>query len=671
MENIKIQNALLEMPEAITGNSKMLVCHRGNGEIFRLFWPHIEYGQHLGHFWPGIRVAYPEWQGFTKWFHLNIWGNSQRYIEDTNILETTLDSLSHRLKVIQSDFILPDSDILVRHYEIINEGGKSEKITFFVYCSFNIEESAVQDGAYIDFSNNSLVFFRRNIYLALAGTGYPLAGYQCGRRGTSSDPFQDASRGILRGTRDNILHSTGSLAWDLGELKPGEHKTFSLYLAAGENEEQVRTLLAEACSKEGRLWLEKTKQFWQGWLEPGLRRVAEAGHSAFNRSLLTMKLLTNKETGASIAAPEFDPYYTACGGYGYCWPRDSVFITAALDEAGYHDLACQFYDFAAAIQYPDGSWRQRYFTDGTAAPFWGQQIDQVGSVLWGYGHHYNLTNDDGFIKSIWPSLEAGANYLATGVQENGLPTVSFDPWEDSYGQGTYSAAAVCGGLKASSDIARSIGEKEKSDYWLASSERVKNAILKHQWSARRNSFIRGVNHKVDQDHYNHILHTGGKAYVTEDPTGLYVTHWAGEDERIDAALLGLAFPFAVLDPSDIRITATVRAIEENLWNHDVGGIHRYEGDCYRGGNPWLITTLWLAIYYCTAGNRIRAEELYQWSLAQANQHLLLPEQADKHHGGPAWVLPLTWSHAMFVLTHLALNGGLSVLRTAKPGPVDK
>ena len=657
--NIRSQNSLPEMPAAITGNSKMLVCHRENGEIFRLFWPYIEYGQHLGHFWPGIRVAFPEWQGFTKWFHLNIWKNTQRYIENTNILETTLVNLAQRLKVTQSDFVLPDSDILVRHYELINEGEKNEKITFFVYCSFNIEESAVQDGAYIDVSNNSLVFFRRNVYLALAGAGYPLAGYQCGRRGAASDPFQDASKGFLQGTRDNILHSAGSLAWDLGELGPREHKTFSLYLAAGENEEQARALLAEACSKEGGLWLEETKKYWRGWLEPGLRQVEEHGHSAFNRSLLTIKLLASKETGASIAAPEFDPYYTASGGYGYCWPRDSVFITAALDEAGYHDLAAQFYGFAASIQDTDGSWRQRFFTDGSPAPFWGKQIDQVGSVLWGYGHHYSLTDDEGFIRKIWPSLDAGANHLSVNIQENGLPAVSFDPWEDTYGQGTYSAAAVCGGLKAAADIAGSLGEKEKSGYWLKNSERVREAILKYQWSDRRNSFIRGVNHKVHQDHYNHILHTGGKAYTTKDPTGLYLTHWAGEDGRIDAALLGLVFPFAVLAPSDKRMAATVRAIEENLWNHDVGGIHRYEGDSYRGGNPWLITTLWLAIYYCAAGNRSRAEELCQWSLAQANGRQLLPEQADKRHGGPAWVLPLNWSHAMFVLVRLALNGRLS------------
>lgn len=665
VEIIRNLNLLPEMPAAIIGNSKMLACHRENGEIFRLFWPDIDYGQHLGHFWPGIRVAFPGWHGLTKWFHLNIWKNSQRYIENTNILETTLTSLTHHLRAIQSDFVLPGSDVLVRHYEFINEGEKSEKITFFVYCAFNIEESSVQDGAYIDFSNNSLVFFRRNIYFALAGAGYPLAGYQCGRHGTASDPYQDASKGFLQGTRDNILQSAGSMAWDLGELKPCEHKNFSLYLAAGEKEGQVRDLLAEACSEEGGLWLEKTKHYWHGWLEPVMERAEGHGPSAFNRSLLTIKLLTSKETGASIAAPEFDPYYTSCGGYGYCWPRDSVFITAALDEAGYHDPASQFYEFAASIQDRDGSWHQRFFTNGSVAPFWGKQIDQAGSVLWGYRHHHRLTGDERFLEKIWPSLEAGANYLSINIQENGLPAASYDPWEDSYGQGTYSAAAVCAGLKASSEIAGAKGEKEKAEYWLANSERVKEGILKHQWSQHRGSYIRGVNHKVYKDSYEYALHRGEKAYTTQDPTGLYTTHWVGEDARIDAALLGLAYPFAVLEPSDKKMAATVRAVEEKLWNHNVGGIHRYEGDNYRGGNPWLITTLWLAIYHCIAGNHGRGEELYQWALAQANGHLLLPEQADKHHGGPAWVMPLNWSHAMFVLTHLALKGSLSIQQTEK------
>ncbi|MEG3069732.1 MAG: hypothetical protein RQM92_01750 [Candidatus Syntrophopropionicum ammoniitolerans] len=185
--------------------------------------------------------------------------------------------------------------------------------------------------------------------------------------GALTRPFPGCLKGVFTGTGDNILHSAGSLAWDLGELDPGNSKAFTLYLAAGQNEDQVRSLLAAAGAKNGEQWLEKTKQFWQGWLEPSLNLIGEEEQSPFSRSLLTIRLLTNKETGASIAAPELDPYYTASGGYGYCWPKDSVFITAAQDEAGYHDPARQFYNFAASVQDRDGSWHQRYFTDGALA----------------------------------------------------------------------------------------------------------------------------------------------------------------------------------------------------------------------------------------------------------------------------------------------------------------
>jgi len=652
-----------EMPEAIIGNSRMLASLRNNGEIFRLFWPNIEFGQHLGLFWPGVKLAMAEGQSYTKWFHLNVWESSQRYLENTNILETNLSSRTHHLKVTQKDFVFPHRDILARYYELKNQGEKTEKISFFLYCVFNMEESVLYDGAYLDFSNNALVFFRRDVYLAVAGSGYPLAGYHCGRRGAPSDPLQEASRGFLWGNRENIRHSAGALAWDLGEVAPGESKTFTLYLAAGHREEEARTLLAEATAREGRYWLEETRRFWHDWLKPA-QTGGPADHPAYKRSLLAMKLMTSGETGASIAAPEFDPYYLACGGYGYCWPRDSVYIAAALDEAGYHDLAGQFYQFAASIQDKDGSWRQRYFTDGSPAPFWGKQIDQAGTVLWGYRHHYSLTGDRNFLEIVWPSLAAGAGYLADNLDTNGLPVSSYDPWEDEYAQGTYSAAAVYGGLKAAAELAAYKGERDVAERWGRASETVREAILKHQWSPARNRFMRGINRRVGRETYECALGRGERAFTGSDPTGLYETHWVGEDGRIDAALLGLAFPFAVLDPLDERMRATARAIEEGLWNHGVGGLRRYEGDGYREGNPWLITTFWLAIYHCMAGNGHRAEELYRWCLGQANRHLLLPEQADKDHGGPAWVMPLNWSHAMQALTHLALHGKLGIIKTS-------
>jgi glucoamylase len=640
----------------------MLASLRSNGEIYRLFWPYIEYGQHLGHFWPGLRITTKVEESFTRWFHLNCWDTAQHYLEHTNIFETAFSSASHAIKVTQRDFVLPDRDVLVRFYELKNEGNNPEKISFWLYCNFNIEESQLYDSGYFEPSNNSLVFYRRDIYLAVAGTGHPLTGYHLGRRGTDSDPYQAASHGTLYGNKDNIRDSAGSLSWDLGALAPGQTQTFSLYLAAGNSKEDVWQSLAETTCKSGPELLNETADYWRNWLKPATSEDS-AGQATYIRSLLAVKLMCSKETGASIAAPEFDPYYLACGGYGYCWPRDAVYVAAAMDEAGYHDVAGQFYQFASSVQEQDGSWHQRYFTNGNIATTWGQQIDQTGSVLWGYRHHYNLTHDRAFLEQIWPSLTSGAMYLAENLAENGLPSPSYDIWEDFNGQATYSAAAVYAGLHAAAELARIKKCLKEKELWQQGANRVRAGILQHLWSPRYNRFRRGINRKSDRGAFEDARRRNEPAFIGKDVTGLYETYWVGEDNRADTALLGLAFPFAVISPLDRRMEATASSLEELLWNHRVGGLHRYEWDGYRNGNPWVLTTLWLCIYHCMAGNLERAGALYKWACEHTNRHRLMPEQIDKSNGLPVWVLPLSWSHAMFIMAHLALQGNLSIIKS--------
>lgn len=52
----------------------------------------------------------------------------------------------------------------------------------------------------------------------------------------------------------------------------------------------------------------------------------------YKRSILLFPLLINQETGGISAAVEIDENMTKCGRYSYCWPRDAVFITKALDS---------------------------------------------------------------------------------------------------------------------------------------------------------------------------------------------------------------------------------------------------------------------------------------------------------------------------------------------------
>lgn len=652
-----------EMPAAIIGNSAILACLRSTGELYRFFWPNIDYGQHLGTFWCGLNLKDPCAESRTTWFHLKNGLVFQRYLDDTNILETTYLNKQRKLSIIQTDFVLPDRDVLVRRYHIKNLGSTTVRPHFYVYCAPLLDESIHYDSAYFDYTNNSLVFFRRNVYLTLAASDHNLSGFQCGRRGTPSDPLVEATGGRLWGVRDNIMLSSGSLSWELGEVGPGLTVEIALYFIAGRSREKNRRQLSALLARRPAEWQNNAARHWGSFLRKAVNFSGEESRRAyFRRSLLTMQLLTNCKTGASIAAPEFDPFYRACGGYGYCWGRDATFVAAAFDEAGYHQQAEKFYYFSAQVQSPDGSWRQRYFTDGLAAPTWGKQVDQTGTVLWGYRHHYRLTKSSKFLSGIWPSLAAGASYLAGSLAENGLPAPGMDLWEDEFSQNTYSSAATYGGLTAAAEMAELTGEKEKAGFWRQAAESIREGILKYQWSEEHNRFLRGINRRVSREAYEQALAAGEGAEICMDHTGIYPDYRVARDTRIDAALLGLVFPFAVLKPDDPRMISTARAIEEELWNNAGGGLRRYSGDCYRGGNPWLITTFWLAIYYSMLGQKERAGELCQWCLKQSNQLLLLPEQAGRDGGGPAWALPLSWSHAMLILSTLAQKNELAIIR---------
>src|SRR2546427_10803003 len=75
---------------------------------------------------------------------------------------------------------------------------------------------------------------------------------------------------------------------------------------------------------------------------------------------------------------------------------------------------------------------------------------------------------------------------------------------------------------------------------------------------------------------------------------------------VDSSLLGLV-DLGALAADDPRVEATMNQVEERLWVHtDVGGLARFENDAYHQlerqdtkrvpGNPWFISTLWLARY---------------------------------------------------------------------------
>jgi GH15 family glucan-1,4-alpha-glucosidase len=91
-------------------------------------------------------------------------------------------------------------------------------------------------------------------------------------------------------------------------------------------------------------------------------------------------------------------------------------------------------------------------------------------------------------------------------------------------------------------------------------------------------------------------------------------------------------------------------------------VARYENDNYHQvehediervpGNPWFITSLWLAEWYIARAQTVDdlkgAEDILEWVASRALASGTLAEQVNPYTNQPLSVSPLTWSHAALV-----------------------
>jgi len=630
---------------AIIGNSSMLGCITDKGELVRLFWPNIDYPQHIERF--ALGIFFTNRKHSTMWFHEDGWERTQNYITDTNILETIYTSRESNLVVVQRDFVLPHSDVLIRNFDIENTSEKNVDLGFIVY-SAGVSSNNTPLGTLFDFEADALIHYRHNYYISISSER-KVYQFQLG-----NNAFESATSTELDGYESISMMNDGAISWKLGVFNPGGKKTITISICASHSLKSLKGQIRSLKCANPALQFAQTKQYWLDFI--GKCKKINTGREdvdrLYKRSLLIFKLMSDAKTGGLLAAPELDEDFTKCDRYAYCWGRDAAFITGALDKCGMNEAVDKFYEWAVSVQDDDGSWHQRYYMDGNLAPSWGLQIDETGAIIWGMLEHYKETQDMSFLKKIWDSVRKAVDFLIGFIdEETGLPRPSFDLWEERFGEHAYSSASVYGGIMAGAEIADILGtDKQLANRWRIAAGELKKAIEQNLWKQERNRFIRSIRVKLNPRGEER---SGARITMQINPKGYY-RDLTLEDEIVDVSMLGVAVPFEVFDVNDYRVKNTVDAIEHKLISYPVGGIKRYENDSYVGGNPWILTTLWMALYHIRIRNYEKAKSYFEWALKGQTELGLLPEQISKDTGKPAWVIPLTWSHAMFVLVLFGL-----------------
>ena len=264
------------------------------------------------------------------------------------------------------------------------------------------------------------------------------------------------------------------------------------------------------------------------------------------------------------------------------------------------------------------------------------QEDETAVVIHALWKHYNASRDLEFIESVYNTLiEKAAHFMVEyRDKKTGLPKPSYDLWEEKFGISTYTASCVYGGLIAAANFAELLGKNKSKKEFEDAAEEIKQGILEYLYDKKERVFYKMINIKDDEFIY---------------------------DKTFDMSSVYGVFAFGVLPIDDERLEVAMKNTEERL---SVGthtkGIARYEGDLFnrRGedvvGNPWFITTLWLAQYYIARAKNEEdftvVKEWMSWAVDNSLASGVLSEQLDPYTGEQISAAPLTWSHAEFVKT---------------------
>ncbi len=339
--------------------------------------------------------------------------------------------------------------------------------------------------------------------------------------------------------------------------------------------------------------------------------------------------------GCLVAAPSFMPYYPKeAKSYLSSWPgRDTGFSLTAgliLGKDYFPEVLTWLWERAENFQsapfhlnYSEGLILRSYYPNGRIREG-SFQPDQNGTLLWAISEYSKN-------KKLSPLTEKVAEKLAGGLVKHwqasyfSIPTE--DLWEERIAHPnfktnfTYSLAAdSCGLFWAGKYFSRKA--------WQETSLVMKNLI---------------------------------DSFAFNNDSGYFLRRFGGTIKPvagIDASMLGLVWPFSLIDPSDKRIITTVAAIEEKLITRE--GIMRYEFDEYegememgwfhfkQGAGAWPLLNFWLAIVLNKMDRKNDAEKYFWQVLDQIDDDLLIPEQLFPKKDPRVGVKPLLWSHMMFI-----------------------
>jgi GH15 family glucan-1,4-alpha-glucosidase len=391
--------------------------------------------------------------------------------------------------------------------------------------------------------------------------------------------------------------------------------TQSFYLAIAATSANALAAADTARAQTGDYWMTNTTTAYTNWLNAGKRTTSgftDTGLStAYDRALIAIKQTQNPSLGTIPAA-------TNPIAYGYkVWVRDSAVSAMALDTAGHHAEADQYYRWLASIQYADGSFGTTYDNwTGQHVSFVEPELDSVGIFLIGAYRHWQQTGDNSFRDAVWPQIVKAANFVSSHLASNGLGPQDASIWEETQEYNTFTQSLYITGLWAAEAVAQSKADTTDADNWSNAVGSIATALQASSLNSPA-----GLWNSPDS-YYNRA--------VNSDNTGRTLV-----DSSSD-----MLFVSGAVDPSSSRVASHVSKILATL-THDTYGLSRYTGDNFYYTSPyspagneagaaepsWPQMSMYLSLYYTYTGNLPSALSRLTWYTSRTAVGYMPPGEA--------------------------------------------
>jgi GH15 family glucan-1,4-alpha-glucosidase len=345
-----------------------------------------------------------------------------------------------------------------------------------------------------------------------------------------------------------------------------------------------------------RFWNE-TARYWQQWVKQC--EIPPMFQREVIRSALVLKLHCFEDTGAIIASmttslPEA-PGSGRAWDYRYCWLRDAYYVLGAFGLLGQFEEREQFVNYLlnVASGAPDLNLAPLYRVDAT------QELGERILENWpGF-------NGEGIVR-VGNAAAVQAQYDVFGEMVLALTPIFLDE--------RFNAERSPAALKLLEGMARNaiaVAGKPDAGIWefrkawepqtfsslmcWAAAERMASVAARHL-PAKADEFRSAAQHIWDEVVAN----------AWHPALGSFVGHYGGQD--LDAALLQMA-PLRFLPASDKRLHGTIDAIHKGLGSE--GWLFRYRVDDGLGkpSVAFIICTFWLIEALAVAGRQEEAETL--------------------------------------------------------------